>query len=88
MNTIFKYPFHTEDQIDLQMPKGAKVLCVQLQAQVPCIWALVDTDQPLEMRSFLVYGTGHQLLPEAFEKTYIGTYQEFQGALVFHVFER
>jgi hypothetical protein len=47
------------------------------------LWAEVDTAQPLQHRSFLVIGTGMEIMEEV--KQYIGSVQ--MGALVWHVFE-
>ena len=82
---IWKYPFTTADTFCLSIPKGGKILSLDIQYG-PTIWALVDTEQPGEQRTFVTYGTGCPIIsPES--KTYIGTYQEMGGALVWHVFE-
>ena len=66
------------------MPKGAEILTVQLQG-VPCFWALVEPSAKNEKRTFIIHGTGHNISTE--NKKYIGTYQECEGSLVWHVFE-
>lgn len=80
---IFKYQIG--DDIVVMMPKGAKVLCIQEQYSVPNVWAMVDPSASLEARRFVIYGTGHEM--RADRHTYVGTFQMYQGALVFHVFE-
>lgn len=83
---IYKYPIVIDDQYDIQLPIGAKVLCIQMQSGVPMMWALVDETRPTEKRRFYVRGTGHEMGPAA-HGSYIGTFQIHNGALVFHVFD-
>jgi hypothetical protein len=85
MKTIHKFPLDVIDDQPFEMPIGAKVLCVQVQNGLPCIWAEVNTEVPKENRWFSVYGTGAELA--AFDHTYIGTFQLRDGQLVFHVYE-
>lgn len=85
MKTIWKFPLHKVALQSLSMPKGAKILTLQVQNDQPCIWALVDEDHRKELKEFLTFGTGHQL-PEKLGP-YVGSYQIHDGWLVFHVFE-
>jgi hypothetical protein len=85
MRTVFKYPLASIEQT-VALPSGARILCVQAQSGALCLWALVDTDNPTVDRTFRVYGTGHAL-PSDFGSRYIGTVQQMNGALVWHVFE-
>lgn len=84
MNTIWKFPLESAWQ-ELSMPPQANILCVQMQGEVPCLWAVVDpyTTERVHRR-FNSRPTG-----EVFEGDpgkYIGTVQMRSG-LVFHVFE-
>lgn len=81
MKTVHKFPLWA-DAARVQMPAGARVLAVQIQNGVPCLWAEVDTEQQLETRIFRTVGTGHELGDGL---VYVGTYQ--MPPLVFHVFE-
>lgn len=85
MKTIYKYEVPVTSGVTVQLPEGARLLCVQMQHGNPCLWAQVDSDAPLETRSFCWYGTGHQL-PHV-PGQYVGTVQLNNGALVFHLFE-
>lgn len=86
MKAIWKYPFNIGDRFPLKMPLGAQILTVQVQKGSPCIWALVDVNEPdREVRWFQVYGTGHQ--HEEIGYRYIGTFQMDGGSMVFHLFE-
>lgn len=86
MKTIWKYELETLDLFGLDMPRGAEVLTVQMQKGKPCLWAVVDTGNDKENRTFAIHGTGHDV-NNADSKKYIGTYQLMGGDLVFHMFE-
>ena len=83
---IYKYKIDDE-RIEIDLPKGAEILCVQTQNEVPHIWALVDPSiEVKEKRWFRVIGTGEDL--DCFSSLkYIGTFQFMKGLLVWHVFE-
>ena len=71
------------------MPKGAEILTVQSQHDVPQLWALVDPTQPTEERCIEIFGTGHPIRYDmGVERKYIGTFQVDGGQYVFHAFER
>ena len=86
MKTIWKFQFENKGMFGLDMPKGAEILTVQVQEGVPCIWAMVDPGQEKENRIIVIHGTGHPV-QQAGQKKYIGTYQECEGSLIWHVFE-
>ena len=81
---IYKYQLPTSNTDTVAMPKGAQILCVQVQKDTPYIWALVDPDLPTETRRFSIYGTGWDITSPPGK--YVGTFQLASG-LVFHVFE-
>lgn len=87
MKTIWKFECKVEDRFTLEMPEGARILSLQTQGQVPCLWALVDTDTPLEKRYFRLLGTGHPVDFSVPRHVFHGTFQLFGGSLVFHLFE-
>ena len=85
--TIWKFPLDLKDVNHIYMPKDAKILSVQVQRGIPCVWAMVNPDAPVETRAFLTIGTGAKM-PIGTKLTYISTYQyERDGVLVFHIFE-
>lgn len=84
MIAVHKYPITFETNI--MMPKDAKILTVQVQNNLPFIWAEVDTDEMKYPRKFMMFGTGHQI-PSHMSRRYIGTIQEAGGALIWHVYE-
>lgn len=85
MKTIYKYELKQIDINEIEMPKHAEILCVQTQKGVPYIWALVDDKKEAKSKFIMTIGTGHPMPDNP--KNYIGTYQLFEGDLVFHVFE-
>lgn len=68
------------------MPKGAKVLCVKTQNEMPYLWAEVDPEADTEVRKFAIFGTGESI-PVKRPMTYIGTYMVHGGNYVWHVYE-
>lgn len=81
---VFKYELQVMDYQWVAMPEGAEILCVQAQGGKPCIWALVNPNNPEGARCFRVAGTGHLIAETG---RYLGTVQLMGGSLVFHVFE-
>ena len=84
---IWKWTLTVTDMQSLPIPEGAKLLAVQMQGDVPQLWALVDEKARIVHRKFATYGTGNPM-PDGDPGQYVGTYQICGGALVFHVFER
>lgn len=84
--TIWKYSLKADDVQEVEIPIGSKLLSVQTQNGIPCLWVLVYEKNTKEVRKVYTFGTGEPLnfLPEAL--TFIGTYQMYNGELVFHVF--
>lgn len=89
---IYKYPLHQDGgDAKISIPKGATILSVDIQADTPIVWALVNPDAPTHTRSFVVCGTGW-VVPDNCK--YIGTcfakraVPSFPNGFVWHVFER
>ena len=84
---IWKFTLQVTDHQQVLMPRGAQVLSVQTQHNMPQVWALVDERAPLEPRGFATYGTGNPMPEQVYFGRFVGTYQIDSGSLVFHVFE-
>jgi hypothetical protein len=82
---IWKYELSLATQNKILMPRAAKILDVQVQADYICLWALVWPEAATEQRVFEVHGTGHPIQVPAGD--YIATVQTDHGALVWHVFD-
>lgn len=81
---VWKFPLAAVDIAEVEMPEGAEVLCVQVQAGDPMLWALVAPEAPTVTRRFRVAGTGHLVGDVG---RYIGTFQLFGGGFIGHVWE-
>jgi hypothetical protein len=85
MMRIYKYPFVVTDEQTLELPEGAKLLSVQMQFDIPCLWALVDEKALFKRRKLTVHGTGNPI-NSTDNQTYLGTIQMREGQFVWHVF--
>ena len=83
MKTAWK--FILQPKTTVEIPDGAKILHIAQQREYLCMWALVDPEQPKVKRTFIVYGTGHDMPDDPGE--FVGTALMDGGSLVFHVFE-
>jgi len=82
---IWKWEINITDSQTVNMPVGAKLLDVQMQNSACCLWALCDQFNQYEERRIRFYGTGNPMPDDPGE--YVATFQTFDGALVFHVFD-
>lgn len=89
MKTIWKYNINIEGIQNISMPRGAEILTLHKQGSRQddevYIWCLVDTDEPLEMRHFMLITTGEEILCEVYN--YIGTLWLMNGNYVVHLIE-
>lgn len=89
MTAIWKYQLPLTDEPVLNMPVNAKIIHVDDQHGVLCLWAEVDRDEELVPfltmpRQFYVVGTGHTF--DRTGKRYLGSV--IQDSFVWHVYER
>ena len=91
MKTIWKYQLKPSRQ-GIELPEGYKILTVQIQNDIPCLWVLIDPEvTKKELVEIEVFGTGHDIfhIDGKTERKYIDTFQlHHGGALIFHVFQR
>ena len=86
MRQIWKYEIEATDSQEIVMPGvSVRMLDVQIQNGVPCLWALVEPGGPKSTIRLATYGTGHEV-DSLGPDLYVGTFQLEGGALVFHVF--
>lgn len=85
---IWKYHMYG-NVVDLQLPKGAEILTVQTQRNLPRLWVLVDpTECEIKMRKFIGVETGEELIYDMGRNyKYIDTFQQDAGSYVIHLFE-
>lgn len=89
MKTIYKYDFPILPFIAIELPEGARILTIRTQFSKVMLWAVVDTDKPMEVRQFVNVPTGKGF-PEGldFDKLrWQSTLHLEGGKLVIHVFE-
>lgn len=84
MMAVWKYDLEGYTP-EIMMPRGARVLAVDTQGGRRVLWALVDPEALQAPRHFEIIGTGHPITKALGE--YVGTFQELNGRLVWHVFE-
>jgi hypothetical protein len=85
--SIWKFPLEVTDEQSVSMPEGAEIIALQIQREVPCVWAIVDPQKKPEKRFFRTFGTGQPLFEVMSHYKYIGSYQISNGNFVGHVFE-
>ena len=88
METIWKYELEVTDTQNIQMPKNAQILSVEMQSGTPVLYALVDTDNNPEICLIEIFGTGHEIINDlGVRRKYLGTFMMRNDRLVFHVFK-
>jgi len=86
MKTVWKYTLNSDDVLSFSLPVGSEILSVQEQNGSPQMWVLVNPNESImETRFFRLAGTGHSIKSPI--KSFIGTFQLYDGELVFHLFE-
>lgn len=83
MKTIWKFPLAVIDEQRVTMPCGAKLLAVQDQGGMMCLWAMVDTEAAKVTRAIRIYVTGNPIPDDA--GLHVDTVQD--GRFVWHVFD-
>lgn len=85
---IFKYALELTEKQMVELPAGAKILDVQMQNGVPCLWAWVDPEEKLKRATEIyVFGTGNpipMLEDQKYAYRHLGTVQD--GRFVWHIF--
>lgn len=81
MKTVFKYPL-LANRRGVEMPRGARILTVMMQAGGPTVWALVDPSAEKVYRTVHIVGTGHEVPPHT---VYVGSV--IDGPFVWHIFD-
>lgn len=103
MMVIHKYQVHFDGLFQLMLPRGARVLRVDVQDNKAFLWSLHTADTArLERRCFVVFATGQKIDSSAFAGTFpeapspgnrfvefshVGTFFAHHRALEWHLFE-
>lgn len=80
---IYKYQLSIVDIQSFIIPRDSKILSVDVQNGIPCIWVLVDTDNENIVCSIAMVGTGN-LTNHIEGYNFLGTFQK--DWFVGHVF--
>ena len=84
-HSIYKYPVAIVDEFQLRLPVNAQVLDIQMQHNVPVLWAIVNTTvKGHNTRHFICRGTGHPIDPVQIIR-HVSTVQD--GGFIWHFFE-
>lgn len=85
---VYKYPIDINARqyaIDLRLPADAKVVAVQVQRGVPCVWIELNPAADLRgVHRFELIGTGHEISDDG--ARHVGTVLLANGDLVLHVY--
>ena len=83
---VYKYKLQITKVIqEVVLPLGAQILCIKMQNDELCMWALVDPDQTYnEVVKIRCAGTGHEITEDV---EYIDTVMLLDRELVFHFFK-
>lgn len=89
--TIRKYPIHSNNPNEIELPLDSEILCIQIQNDKPFLYVMIDTNKiDTETRSFATFNTGEHIDESKHTYEYFYTFQIAQIAndnLVFHAFE-
>ena len=93
MKIIDIYPLgtdiHHNSVFEIEMPKNAKILDIQVQGSIPVLWAVINPNKPKRKYTFHVFGTGFEMTDyEKKHYDYVKTVQTGNSNnLVWHIFE-
>ena len=88
MKTIYKYNLEITDSQSITMPLNSEILSAKNQGNNLCIWALVDTDEDLNVTYEIeIFGTGNPIYDNSTFREFIDTCVMPNG-LVWHLFKR
>lgn len=86
---VYKYHIPVTDRVELLLPIGSHILTAQVIKDKLWVYAAVEPDSArykMETKVIRVYGTGHDM-EDNLMLNYIGTVQQYDGDLVWHIFE-
>ena len=87
MQTIWKFELAITDTQTIKMPVGALMLrTVQIQNDIPVMWAVCNSAYKMEDCTIITLGTGNPISEDLENFEYVGTYQ--YSSFVGHVFAK
>lgn len=73
MKVVYKYPLQVLDDQVIRMPLDAQICSIQVQNNIPTLWAVVDDNLAEINFNIITIGTGQYFKPDGL--IYLGTYQ-------------
>jgi len=61
MKTVVRYPLKVSDCLEVEMPQGAQIVHLGVTRARPCLFALVDEQNPRVLRRFRLTATGEPI---------------------------
>jgi hypothetical protein len=84
---IFKYQMPVLEQFTMKLPAGAEIVRMEDQGGMFWLWAVVDTNAPMEDRHMRAFKTGAKI-PDGIKLRYLGFCAVFvQMELGLYIFE-
>lgn len=88
MKRIFKYSLPVQEKFVIELPAGAEIIRVDDVDGLFWLWAIVDTDRPMEPRRIECYKTGQPIETPADHLLYLGCCKLFiMQELCLYMFE-
>lgn len=84
---IFKYDLNLVSKQHMSIPKGGNILCVQVEREKLCLFAVVDTKEKNEVRTLEVIGTGQAFRPLNPDERRDHLDTVIHSGMVWHIFE-
>jgi hypothetical protein len=75
VKTVWKFPLKVSDFLEVEMPSGAEVVHLGTARARPCVWALVDDQNPKVLRRFRLTATGEPMADFHPDWRFVGTLQ-------------
>lgn len=89
MKVIFKYSIPCQEKFVIELPAGAQIIRVDDVDGKFWLWAIVESDAPIEPRHIECYKTGQEMPADAHALVYLGCCKLFiMQELCLYMFER
>ncbi|MFA5714390.1 MAG: hypothetical protein WC998_01445 [Candidatus Paceibacterota bacterium] len=88
MKKIMKILINAVGEREVMLPKDSVILSAQFIDDSFCIFAIVDVDEPNELRKFLIIGTGQPFQFNGLKFIATVIQEKEYESLTWHIFER
>jgi hypothetical protein len=73
MQTVQKFALQVSAVLEVEMPRGARLLHLGIVRARPCVWALIDEPSPRVLRRFRLTASGEPIADLTADWKYVGT---------------